>query len=268
MEVFKNCIKKILLCKLRKKLLEDKLKKGYIFIIIGLILLGLGAGFYFYKSKDNKTSNNSKMNDFQYNSTRVSTNNEISDANEKQNINSTNTLNQEQQNKSSSSEQSDSPETPEPEKQTETQIADFTTKIYTKDSERQNNVSITCSTLNDTFVDDGATFSFCDTVGKATTNKGYKKADVFQDGEKVQALGGGNCQVSSTLYNAVLKVDSLKVTERHEHSNSVPYVSKGKDAAVAYGSYDFKFVNNSGNKIKISASCDNNYVYIKIFKIS
>ena len=75
----------------------------------------------------------------------------------------------------------------------------------------------------------------------------------------------GNCQVSSTLYNAVLKVNDLKVTERHEHSNNVPYVSKGKDAAVAYGSYDFKFVNNTGSKIKITASCDSNYVYIKIF---
>lgn len=80
-------------------------------------------------------------------------------------------------------------------------------------------------------------------------------------------LGGGNCQVSSTLYNAVLKVSNLKVTERHEHSNSVPYVQKGKDAAVASGSYDFKFVNNTGNKIKITASCDKNNVYIKIFTI-
>lgn len=240
------------------------MKKVYIFIIIVLILLGLGAGFYFYTSKNNKTSNNSEMNDFQYNSTRVSINNETTDNKQNKDTN----INQENKNENTSSEQPNNTKTSEPEKQTETQIADFTTKIYTKDSERQNNVSITCSSLNDTFVEDGATFSFCDTVGKATTDKGYKKADVFQDGEKVQALGGGNCQVSSTLYNAVLKVDSLKVTERHEHSNSVPYVSKGKDAAVAYGSYDFKFINNSGSKIKISASCDNDYVYIKIFKIS
>lgn len=67
---------------------------------------------------------------------------------------------------------------------------------------------------------------------------------------------GGNCQVSSTLYNAVLAVSSLVVTERHEHSNKVPYVQKGKDAAVAYGSYDFKFRNNSGHDIKITCSTD------------
>ena len=72
----------------------------------------------------------------------------------------------------------------------ETEIASFTTKIYTKDSDRQNNISITCSSLNDTTIENGQTFSFCNTVGKATSSKGYKKADVFKDGEKIEALGG------------------------------------------------------------------------------
>ena len=58
------------------------------------------------------------------------------------------------------------------------------------------------------------------------------------------------------MYNAVLSLPALVVTERHEHSSSVPYVAKGKDAAVAYGSYDFKFRNNSGHDIKISCSTD------------
>lgn len=66
----------------------------------------------------------------------------------------------------------------------------------------------------------------------------------------------GNCQISSTLYNAILLVPSLVVTERHAHSNSVPYIAKDKDAAVAYGSYDLKFRNNSGNDVKILASTD------------
>ena len=85
---------------------------------------------------------------------------------------------------------------------------------------------------------------------------------------KLKVFGGGNCQVSSTLYNAVLAVPSLKVTERHEHSNDVPYVAEGKDAAVAYGSYDFKFVNNTGNDIKIKASTDSNNVTISINSIT
>lgn len=248
------------------------MKKSYIFFIIVLILLGIGLGIYFFKTKNNKTSNNSNTNNSLYNSSKISTNNELN-TNSSNTENKTNSLENsnttENKNENSSSEHNNSTLTnPEPKKETETQISDFTTKIYTKDSERQKNISITCSSLNDTFVNNGETFSFCNTVGKATTSKGYEKADVYKDGKVVQALGGGNCQVSSTLYNAVLKVKDLNVTERHEHSNSVPYVAKGKDAAVSYGSYDFKFVNNTGNKIKISASCDNNFVYIKIFKIS
>ncbi len=78
---------------------------------------------------------------------------------------------------------------------------------------------------------------------------------------------GGNCQVSSTLYNTVLSIPSLIVTERHEHSNKVPYVKKGKDAAVAYGSYDFKFRNNTGNDIKILASTDESNVIVTINSI-
>lgn len=80
----------------------------------------------------------------------------------------------------------------------ETEIASFTTKIYTKDSDRQNNISITCSSLNDTTIENGQTFSFCNTVGKATSSKGYKKADVFQDGEKIEALG--RWQLPSKFY--------------------------------------------------------------------
>lgn len=140
---------------------------------------------------------------------------------------------------------------------TETQLATFSTKIYSQDSARQNNIKITCNTLNGTTVKNGSTFSFCNTVGQASTAKGYQEADIYDNnGNKKKGLGGGNCQVSSTLYNAVLAISNLVVTERHPHSKSVPYVSKGKDAAVAYGSYDFKFKNNSGNDIKINCSTD------------
>ncbi len=133
----------------------------------------------------------------------------------------------------------------------ETEISAFQTKIYSKDEERQNNISITCKALNSTEVKPGETFSFCNTVGKASTDKGYEKADIFVDGKKTQGLGGGNCQVSTTLYNAVQAVNGLEIVERHQHSSYVPYIEKGKDAAVAYGSYDFKFKNNRSNTIKI-----------------
>lgn len=77
----------------------------------------------------------------------------------------------------------------------------------------------------------------------------------------------GNCQISSTLYNAVLCVPSLVVTERHAHSNLVPYIAKGKDAAVAYGSYDFKFRNDSGFPIKILASSNGIHVTTTLLSI-
>ena len=151
---------------------------------------------------------------------------------------------------------------------TQETLSSFTTKIYSKDSARQNNIQITCKTLNGTIIKTGSIFSFCNTVGQATSSKGYQKADIYDnDGKKKKGLGGGNCQVSSTLYNAVLKVDSLYVTERHSHSNTVPYVKKGKDAAVAYGSYDLKFKNNSGNDIKIEASTNGQTVTISLIKI-
>lgn len=144
-------------------------------------------------------------------------------------------------------------------------LSEFTTKIYSTDSARQNNINITCNTLNGKIINNGETFSFCNTVGKATSAKGYQEADIYDhDGKKEKGLGGGNCQVSSTLYNAVLKVNSLKVTERHAHSNKVPYVEKGKDAAVAYGSYDLKFINNTGYSIKIYASTDGKTVTTKL----
>ena len=231
--------------------------KKYITLIIILGLVGIGIVVFMFNR--NKTKNNSS--DFFYNSERVSTNNST-DVDNSSSINHSNSTNSEDNIENNTNAHSE-----DSKKETETQISEFSTKIYTKDKERQNNINITCSSLNDTYVEIGDTFSFCNTVGKATTSKGYKKADVFKDGEVIQALGGGNCQVSTTLYNAVLEVDGLNVTERHKHSNSVPYIKKGKDAAVAYGSYDFKFVNNTSNKIKISASCDSDYVYIKLFKL-
>ena len=82
-------------------------------------------------------------------------------------------------------------------------------------------------------------------------------------GNKKKGLGGGNCQISSTLYNAVLTIPSLKVVERHEHSNA----KKGKDAAVAYGSYDFKFQNNSGNDIKLTFNVTSDNVTATIYKL-
>lgn len=147
-------------------------------------------------------------------------------------------------------------------------LAQFSTRIYSTDSARQNNLEITSKKLNGTVVKPNETFSFTKTIGPSTAAKGYEEADIYDsNGNKIKGYGGGNCQVSSTLYNAVQKVSSLEVVERHEHSNTVPYVKEGHDAAVAYGSVDFKFKNTNNFSIKIIVETSKKYVVIKLMKI-
>ena len=239
--------------------------------IIGVFfLVAVIAGFIAFLYNNTK-NDNSKIGEAEYNATRTSQNlldenvsntdntitNDFSTNNTSTEIN----VNENTNNKNSANNEKN--ETTEK----ETEIASFTTKIYTKDSGRQNNLTLACSALNDTTVENGKTFSFSKTVGRATSSKGYKKADVFRNGDVIEALGGGLCQVSTTLYNAVLKIPELKVTERHPHSNKVPYIKSGKDAAVSYGAQDFKFINNTGNTIKIKASNTKNNVTVKLFKL-
>jgi len=149
----------------------------------------------------------------------------------------------------------------------EVEIANFSTTIYSKDQDRLNNINITCNTINLKEVQPGETFSFCDTVGKATHAKGYEEAEIYVHGKKEQGVGGGMCQVSTTLYNAVLQVPELQVLERHEHSRDVAYIEKGKDATVSYGAYDFKFKNNTNNVIKIIMENTPSAVTAKLIKV-
>ena len=149
----------------------------------------------------------------------------------------------------------------------ETEISNFSTKIYNKDEKRQNNIGIACRTVSTKEVQPGETFSFCSTVGKATAEKGYQEADIYVEGKKEQGIGGGMCQVSTTLYNAVLQVPELEVIERHQHSGNVPYIEKGKDAAISYGIYDLKFKNNTGDTIKIIMENTADNITAKLIKI-
>lgn len=241
--------------------------RKWIILCILIVLALIGAGIYFYYNLNNSNSNN-------YDVQRTATNNDNS--NNENNNNSSDENNTDNSNSENTTDQNTTQDSNTTNNTTEIRsgitkeqtISSFSTKIYTKDSSRQNNIEITCNTLNGTIVNAGETFSFCQTVGKATTSKGYEKADIYDhNGKKKEGLGGGNCQVSSTLYNAVLAVPSLVVTERHEHSNNVPYVAKGKDAAVAYGSYDLKFRNDSSNSVKILASTDGSYVYTSLVEL-
>lgn len=150
----------------------------------------------------------------------------------------------------------------------EEQIATYTTTIYDKDQNRVDNITLANSKLNEVIVKKGETFSFNDTIGPMNEAQGFKKALGFDaKGNKIQISGGGLCQISSTLYNAVLMAN-MEVTERHAHSRRVYYVPKDKDATIAYGTLDFKFFNNTENDIKIKASNDNVNVTITLFKLT
>lgn len=151
----------------------------------------------------------------------------------------------------------------------EVEISSFTTNILDQTPNRVDNIALTCSKINDIIVKNGDTFSFCNTVGEVSSSSGYKEANVLDaKGKPFKGFGGGNCQVSSTLYNTVLPINGIEIIERHAHSKQVYYVEKDKDAAVDSSSnLDFKFKNNTGNDIKIYSSSTDKDVTIKVMKL-
>lgn len=121
---------------------------------------------------------------------------------------------------------------------------------YNKD--RNENLRLASEAINGIILAPGDVFSFNKVLGERTEEKGYKPAKIFSGGRVIDSVGGGICQVSSTLYNAVLRAD-LAVIERHNHSFLVSYLAGGYDAAVAYGSLDFQFKNSTNWPIKIES---------------
>ena len=151
----------------------------------------------------------------------------------------------------------------------ESELYTFSTPIKTSDDNRLTNIKITCSRINNTTVKANEEFSFCDVVGKPTSKDGYKPADAFgKDNKIIKAIGGGNCQVSTTVYNAALGVKGLKITERHEHDRDVDYIKDGKDATIAYDYLDLKFKNTNNFDIKLYSYVKNKKVYVKINKLA
>lgn len=147
-------------------------------------------------------------------------------------------------------------------------LCDYSTKLIGSDKNRNTNIDLACKEIDGTVINPGETFSFWKIVKETSSEKGYKEADAFDShGNTIHALGGGICQISSTIYNAVLKEKSLEVIERHPHSNYVAYVPKNKDASVNYGTADFKFKNNSDVPIKIYTRLEDKKVIVEIYEI-
>lgn len=133
-------------------------------------------------------------------------------------------------------------------------LAEYTTSFSTGDESRSSNIGTAADIINNLVVKKGQVFSFNQTVGKRTVTSGFGEAHVISNGELVDGLGGGICQVSSTLFEAVLRAN-LEIVQRTNHSLKVGYVPLGGDATVDWNSKDFKFKNNLKSDIKISMIC-------------
>ena len=131
--------------------------------------------------------------------------------------------------------------------------ATYTTNYSASNVNRTTNLNIACKTINGTVVKPGATFSYNNTLGERTAGKGYKPATIFTGASgTAQELGGGICQVASTMFNTAL-LANVTITQRYQHSQKVSYCPVGRDAGIYYGSKDFKFTNNTKYNIKIKA---------------
>lgn len=144
-------------------------------------------------------------------------------------------------------------------------IGTYTTNT-TSNSKRNTNIRLAAAALNGTIVGPGQEVSFNDTVGQRTEAKGYQGAAAYNNGEVVQEIGGGVCQVSTTLYNAALKA-GMKISMRRSHTFEPSYVTPGMDATVSWGGPDFRFINTSSSAIGIKASYSNQTVTVSIYGV-
>ncbi|MBQ6727726.1 MAG: VanW family protein [Clostridia bacterium] len=142
--------------------------------------------------------------------------------------------------------------------------AEFSTDYGKSSEERKHNIRLAAKSLNNALIDVNGEFSFNRHVGARTEKRGYKSAKIIVNGEFTEGVGGGVCQVSTTLYNAAL-LAGLKITEAHAHSLAVSYVKPSFDAMVNSGSADLRFINATHNPIIINAFADGKTLTVKIY---
>ena len=145
-------------------------------------------------------------------------------------------------------------------------LSSFSTKYDASNVPRTTNLKLAMAKLDGVVVSPGEIFSYNKTLGKRTAEAGYKEAGGYAGGRVVQTLAGGICQISSTLYDAVVYAN-LDIVERHNHMFLAGYVGAGKDATVVYGSLDFQFKNTRNYPIMIKTSIGNGIAKIDIYGI-
>lgn len=145
-------------------------------------------------------------------------------------------------------------------------LATFSTRYDVSDKDRTTNLELACNKINGTVVLSGDTFSYNKVVGARTAGAGYKNAKIYEAGKVVDGIGGGICQISSTLYNAVLNAN-LEIVERKNHQFVTSYVEPGMDATVVYGLTDFKFKNTRQYPVRVVATAKNGIATVTIYGI-
>lgn len=143
-------------------------------------------------------------------------------------------------------------------------IGRYVTSFNPHNKKRANNIQLATKAINNYVVFPGETFSFNKVVGKRTAAKGYLRAPVIVRGEFSEDIGGGICQVSSTLYNAVDNA-GVQIVERFSHSRKVPYIPPGRDATVSWYGPDFEFKNNYNQPVLIRARTLGHLLIIKVY---
>lgn len=152
-------------------------------------------------------------------------------------------------------------------KSVNSKIASFSTDFTSSSQSRATNVRVATKSINGTILMPGEVFSFNDIVGQRTKARGYQEAGVIVNQKLEQGLGGGVCQVSSTLYNVILK-GNFKITERVHHTFPSHYVKKGLDATVDFGNIDLKFKNTFDYPIYIEGYTANRQLVFNIYSNS
>ncbi len=141
----------------------------------------------------------------------------------------------------------------------------FITQILDTEPGRVNNLQRCAEVLSGVTVEPGGEFSFNNTVGQRTSEKGYEEAKILVDGHRDYAVGGGVCQISSTLFNAAESA-GMEILERHNHTGEVHYVEIGRDAAVTFGEQDFRFRNPLKDPVRIEITVENTAVKAVLYK--
>ncbi|MCD8123570.1 MAG: VanW family protein [Lachnospiraceae bacterium] len=150
--------------------------------------------------------------------------------------------------------------------QIEDLLGTFSTTYSDSTSGRKTNIRVATEYLNGTIVMPGESLSISDAIMSRTEENGYEIASQYSNGESEQAIGGGVCQVSTTIYNALLRAE-LQIDERHAHSMVVSYVDYGDDAAIAEGTKDLVFTNNLDNPIYIYGVADGSTLTFSIYGV-